>query len=106
MGVPIADSLKVAELIGVKIFLNEFAAYQRLGRLCLFKKVLKLMKSTKQHYLLPHEGTELCGSVKVNFPCSLRSNKSLLTLCRCDNKEHGTARRTKYEPAHQLPPKW
>ncbi|KAL5970976.1 Solute carrier family 28 member 3 [Taenia solium] len=31
MGVPIADALKVAELIGVKMFLNEFAAYQRLG---------------------------------------------------------------------------
>ncbi|VDM24388.1 unnamed protein product [Hydatigera taeniaeformis] len=31
MGVPVADALKVAELIGVKIFLNEFASYQRLG---------------------------------------------------------------------------
>lgn len=35
MGVPIEDSLKVAELIGVKTFLNEFAAYERLGKLIL-----------------------------------------------------------------------
>ncbi|VDD79418.1 unnamed protein product [Mesocestoides corti] len=31
MGVPTDDALKVAELIGIKTFLNEFAAYDRLG---------------------------------------------------------------------------
>nr|CDS33868.1 solute carrier family,broadly selective sodium nucleoside [Hymenolepis microstoma] len=31
MGVPYDDSLKVAELIGLKTFLNEFVAYNRLG---------------------------------------------------------------------------
>ncbi|KAL5108855.1 Solute carrier family 28 member 3 [Taenia crassiceps] len=45
MGVPIADALKVAELIGVKIFLNEFAAYQRLG-LILQNRVLLAERNT------------------------------------------------------------
>ncbi len=32
MGVPLVDCLKVAELMGTKFILNEFVAYQRLGK--------------------------------------------------------------------------
>ena len=31
MGVPSEDCLRVAELLGIKTFLNEFIAYMRLG---------------------------------------------------------------------------
>lgn len=33
MGVPYEDSFIVAELIGTKLFLNEFVAYQELSKL-------------------------------------------------------------------------
>ena len=33
MGVDYADAFSVAELLGVKTFLNEFIAYKRLGKI-------------------------------------------------------------------------
>ena len=33
MGIELDDSFEVAELLGVKTFLNEFIAYKRLGKL-------------------------------------------------------------------------
>lgn len=33
MGIPYAESFTVAELIGIKLFLNEFVAYEKLSEL-------------------------------------------------------------------------
>lgn len=38
MGIPVEDCLTAGKLIGLKTFINEFVAYEELGKIIIFRK--------------------------------------------------------------------
>ncbi|KAL7061054.1 hypothetical protein AAHC03_09699 [Spirometra sp. Aus1] len=53
MGVPQEDCFKVAELIGVKMMLNEFAAYKNLGKLIDNQALFRQRNTSEPYTVLP-----------------------------------------------------
>ncbi|ROL43206.1 Sodium/nucleoside cotransporter 1 [Anabarilius grahami] len=82
MGIPYDDSFKVAELIGTKLFLNEFIAYEKLSEL----------KSNRLNGILEDDGTKnWISSVESYWSVQPRSSLTRNVMAVIDKPEGQSA---------------
>lgn len=67
MGVPYDESFTVAELIGIKLFLNEFVAYQKLSELKLNRLIGldEIIGGQRQWISVSNQRSTTCFSCKT-----------------------------------------
>ncbi|BHF72584.1 hypothetical protein SprV_0401565200 [Sparganum proliferum] len=88
MGVPQEDCFKVAELIGVKMMLNEFAAYKNLGKLIDNQALFRQRNTSEPYTVLPAGDWRVMmgnGSFVILKGGTLLTNRAVIigTYCLC-----------------------